>query len=174
MSQSKKYSTKRKTLSDSDIVTQKSVGRRNALSTIGGVVAGTAALVTSRRSYGQTDSDTTTYADPAGRGQFNDSDGGRFADPGGGGTDSDVSQTADPAGRGYTGVTDSDGGSNADRVNHGRSRTSGITDSDGGQFADPAGNGRGRRGSDPIGRGRFNDSDSGKFADPAGGGTDSD
>ena len=48
---------------------------------------------------------------------------------------------SDAPGRGYTGVTDNDSGSNADRANHGRGRQSGITDHDPG---DPPGNGRGR------------------------------
>jgi hypothetical protein len=90
----------------------------------------------------------------------------------------------DAAGRGYTGVTDNDSGSNADRAGHGRGRRrTGITDNDRGAGADAAGYGRGRRRSgitdndtgrnaDPAGNGRgrrnCSDSDSGTYADPAG------
>lgn len=89
-------------------------------------------------------------------------------------TDSDPN---DAVGRGYNGVSDSDGGSNADRAGRGRVATgvtdsdsadaggrgrgsSGITDSDTGSYADPAGNGRGNSG--------VTDSDTGNYADPAG------
>ena len=78
-----------------------------------------------------------------------------------GNTDSDTGSYADRAGYGRTGYTDSDGGSNADRAGYGRGggRT-GITDSDSGSYADAAGNGRGSSGvtdsdpNDPVGNGR--------------------
>src|SRR5688572_15543472 len=70
----------------------------------------------------------------------------------------------DASGRGYTGVTDNDSGSNADRAGHGRSRRSGLTDNDTGSNADAAGNGRGRRTSGVT------DNDTGSNADPAGNG----
>ncbi|MEE2526122.1 hypothetical protein V0U79_07065 [Hyphobacterium sp. HN65] len=57
-----------------------------------------------------------------------------------------------------SGVTDRDGGSEADPVGNGRS--SGFSDSDSGENADPAGNGRGN--------GPFTDRDRGAHADPAG------
>lgn len=146
MSQSKKDFANKKSLIDSDIVTQETVGRRRALSTIGGVAAGTAALVTGRRSYAShvTDNDTNSFSDPGGRGRRNDFDGGANADPGGGGTDNDG--FADPAGGGETGVTDRDSGPNEDPVAHGGHR--------------------GGRVSDPAGQSRLNDRDAGKFADP--------
>ena len=57
-------------------------------------------------------------------------------------TDSDTGSYADRAGYGRTGRTDSDSGSGADRVGYGRGTRSGVTDSD---PSDAVGNGRGRR-----------------------------
>lgn len=59
----------------------------------------------------------------------------------------------------YTGRTDSDSGSAADRAGYGRA-ASGITDNDSGAGADAPGNGRGGSG--------LTDSDQGANADPAG------
>lgn len=128
--------SKKKSLENEEIVSERKLGRRSTLGIIGASVAGAAAVTMGaallpRSAEAQSDSDTGRYADPAGRGR--------------------------------TGVTDSDGGPNADRAGHGRgSGRSGITDSDTGPNADPAGNGRGRncsdsdggRYADPAGRGR--------------------
>ena len=80
-------------------------------------------------------------------------------------TDADTGSYADRAGYGRTGRTDSDGGANADRAGYGRGGGStGVTDSDTGNYADPIGNGRGGRTS------RITDSDTGSYADPVGNG----
>ena len=55
-------------------------------------------------------------------------------------TDRDSGSNADAPGRGYTGYSDSDGGPNADRANHGRSGGN-CTDTDSGPNADPRGRG---------------------------------
>src|SRR5262245_32048024 len=54
-------------------------------------------------------------------------------------TDSDSGSHADRAGYGRTGVTDRDSGNGADRAGYGRGGQSGVTDNDSGQYADPAG-----------------------------------
>jgi len=126
---------RKKTLEDGEIVTERRFGRRGALGMLGATVAGAAVA-----SVGM------AFASPKQAEAQSDSDTGRYADP---------------AGRGRTGVTDSDGGPNADRVGHGRGRgRTGCTDSDGGQYADPAGNGRCQR--------NCSDSDGGQYMDPAG------
>lgn len=78
-------------------------------------------------------------------------------------TDRDTGSNSDAPGRGYTGYSDSDSGSNADRANHGRSRqgrtSRGCTDNDSGPNADGAGQGRGNG---------VTDNDSGSNSDRAG------
>jgi len=75
-------------------------------------------------------------------------------------TDSDSGSNADRSGYGRTGLSDSDSGSGADRAGYGRGGHQGVTDHDTGAYADPAGRGRGSSG--------MSDSDSGRYADPAG------
>ena len=153
--------TRKKTLTDDEIVSRPSVGRRTLLAGLGAGAATMAAGI--RPASAVTDSDGGPCADPGGRGRgrtgVTDSDGGRYADPGGNGR--------------FTGRTDSDGGSCADPVGQGRGtrssgggavRPGGPTDSDGGAYADPVGQGRGG-----VRTGRT-DSDGGQWADPAGGG----
>lgn len=73
-------------------------------------------------------------------------------------TDSDGGSEADPVGNGRgTGITDSDGGAEADRGGYGRG--TGVTDQDTGETADRAGYGRGPR--------TYTDRDRGQHADPA-------
>ncbi|WP_323037346.1 hypothetical protein [Pararhodobacter sp.] len=120
---------KKGSMSDSDIQTNRGLGRR---AFILGTFGGTAALA-GCVSTGITDSDGGQWADPAGGGRggrrvsgITDSDTGYGSDPVNNGrgrrgaTDSDVGYGSDPVGRGRTGRTDSDGGSNADRAGHGR------------------------------------------------------
>src|SRR5262245_31129459 len=71
-------------------------------------------------------------------------------------TDRDSGSNADRAGYGRTGVTDRDSGNGADRAGYGRGGQSGVSDSDSGQYADPAGRGRGSSG--------LTDNDSGQYA----------
>lgn len=74
-------------------------------------------------------------------------------------TDSDGGPDADPVGNGRgTGVTDSDSGESADRAGYGQG--TGVTDEDSGESADRAGYGRGPR--------SVTDRDGGPHADPAG------
>lgn len=74
-------------------------------------------------------------------------------------TDSDGGEEADPVGNGRgTGITDSDSGTEADRGGYGQG--TGVTDEDSGESADRAGYGRGER--------TFTDRDRGAHADPAG------
>ena len=81
-------------------------------------------------------------------------------------TDCDGGPNADPAGQGRTGgrtgVSDSDSGPNADPAGCGNGNGP-ITDSDRGRFADPGGQGRGTE--------RHTDRDVGFNADPIGRGT---
>jgi len=74
-------------------------------------------------------------------------------------TDSDGGAQADPVGNGRgTGVTDSDSGAAADEAGYGQG--TGVTDEDTGESADQAGYGRGAR--------SVTDRDGGAHADPAG------
>jgi hypothetical protein len=74
-------------------------------------------------------------------------------------TDSDGGEEADPVGNGRgTGITDSDSGTEADRGGYGQG--TGVTDEDSGESADRAGYGRGAR--------TYTDRDRGAHADPAG------
>lgn len=79
-----------------------------------------------------------------------------------GNTDSDGGSYADRVGYGRTGITDSDGGPNADRGGYGRG--GGITDSDSGPNSDPVGRGRGNRATG------YTDGDVGNMRDPVGNG----
>ncbi len=99
---------KKKTLSDTDLVTERPMGRRSSMAMLGGAVLGAAGLVaaaTPQQAQAQcTDNDSGSNSDPAGRGRgrgVSDSDGGRNADPAGCGrrscSDSDPN---DPGGRG--------------------------------------------------------------------------
>ena len=117
-------SEKKKSLSDSDFVTERPMGRRSSMAMLGGAVLGAAGLAATGRASAQeaeplcTDSDPY---DPAGRGR------------GRGISDSDPS---DPAGCGRrTGISDSDP---SDPAGRGRGRRS-CSDSD---PYDPAGRGR--------------------------------
>jgi hypothetical protein len=121
--------SQKKSLSDSEIVTESRVSRRGAIGIIGASLAGVAiaAVVSAPTSAkAQTDTDSGANADRAG--------GGRT-----GGTDSDTGANADRGGHGSTGRTDSDTGANADRAGRGGT---GNTDSDTGAQADRAGRGR--------------------------------
>jgi hypothetical protein len=85
-------------------------------------------------------------------------------------TDSDTGSYADRAGYGRTGLTDNDSGNGSDRAGYGRGGggggggTTGLTDSDAGGNADRAGNGRGATRNSPTG---LTDGDSGSYADRA-------
>src|SRR5215468_4211666 len=68
-------------------------------------------------------------------------------------TDSDSGSNADRSGYGRTGISDSDSGAGSDRPGYGRGGHAGVTDHDTGVGADPAGRGRGNSG--------ITDSDSG-------------
>jgi hypothetical protein len=84
-------------------------------------------------------------------------------------TDGDSGSYADRAGYGRTGITDGDSGSGSDRAGYGRGGggSSGCSDSDSGTYADPGGQGRRCGGGGGTG---YTDSDSGAMADPAGNG----
>ena len=74
-------------------------------------------------------------------------------------TDSDGGAEADPVGKGRgPGITDSDSGKRADQAGYGQG--TGVTDEDSGESADRAGYGRGAR--------SVTDRDSGAHADPVG------
>ncbi|MCA9606083.1 MAG: hypothetical protein KC619_10840 [Myxococcales bacterium] len=139
-------SDEKKTLEEGDIETERGLGRRSTIGLIGASFAAMTGVLGFEVSEAEA--------------QCTDSDGGRYADPGGGGrrcrrsgcSDSDGGRYADPAGGG--------------RRCSGRVRVrprQGCTDSDGGRYADPAGGGRRCRRS-------CSDSDNGRWADPAGGG----
>ncbi|QNL19567.1 hypothetical protein HXX25_09690 [Hyphobacterium sp. CCMP332] len=66
----------------------------------------------------------------------------------------------------YTGRTDADSGSSADRAGYGRRQRTGYSDNDSGANADPAN--YGRRGTSNTNRTNVTDSDSGPNADRAG------
>lgn len=94
---------------------------------------------------GFTDADSGPYADRANYGHGRGSGGGRAC------SDADSGRYADPGGQGvrcggyepgYTGITDNDSGSYADRANYGRGGSRSCSDSDSGPWADPAGQGR--------------------------------
>jgi len=143
-------SDEKKTLSEEDIDTERGVGRRSAMGVIGASVAAAAGVM--------------AFEVPEAEAQCTDSDGGRFADPGGRGrrcrrrtgcSDPDGGRWADPAGRGRRcsrvrrrrrrrsrGCTDSDGGRFADAAGRGRRCRRSCSDPDGGRWADPAGRGR--------------------------------
>lgn len=116
------------TLTDTDITTQRKVGRRSLLGMAGGAVLGAVALATGARpgmAQGYTDADQGQYSDGPGRGRG-------------------------PAPRNSTGLTDGDQGNNADRPGFGRGAPrggggggSGVSDNDQGPNADGPGRGRG-------------------------------
>lgn len=129
------------TLTDEDITSDRSMGRRGMLKSVGGsILAGTVVSVVGvsakaeepaelatdsdpndaagRGRTGRTDSDSGSNADGAGHGRRGGGGGGGRR--GGGVSDSDSGPNADAAGRGRTGRSDSDSGSNADRAGHGR------------------------------------------------------
>ncbi|HTU12912.1 MAG TPA: hypothetical protein VMG08_18630 [Allosphingosinicella sp.] len=125
--------------------TTRKLSRRSFFMTVAGTVAvaSTVGLIApgEAEAFQCSDSDSGSYADPAGRGR-----------------------RCGNRGRRRTGCTDRDSGRNSDPANYGRCRTtrrSGCTDSDTGRYSDPAGNGRCRRRS-------CSDSDSGRYADPGG------
>ena len=136
----------KKTLEDSDIETERSLGRRSTLGLIGASVAAMAGALGLEPAIAEaqcSDSDSGPNADPGGQ--------GRSCGGGGGCTDSDAGPNADGAGRG--------------RNCGGGVRPRGCTDRDSGRNADPAGGGRrcGRRR-----RRRCTDADTGRYADGAG------
>ncbi|GAB4264540.1 MAG: hypothetical protein Kow0013_11910 [Pararhodobacter sp.] len=103
----------RRSLSDDAITSRRGVSRRSLLlgALGGGALASTASIASAA-----SDSDSGSYADPAGRGRS-------------GLTDNDNGSYADAAGRGrgasgrYTGITDRDDGSVQDRAGYGRGGT---------------------------------------------------
>ena len=130
-------SESKKTLREEDIVTERvstgeSVGRRTTLGAIGASVVAMAGVLGA--------------APEVAEAQCTDSDGGRWADPGGRGrrcrrVRRRVQRTYR---RQVQRCTDSDGGRYADRAGAGR-RCGGrrsCSDPDGGRWADPAGRGR--------------------------------
>ena len=120
------------TLTDEDITSERAMGRRGMLQTVGGsLLAGAVVTLVGAQVKAEEPTEAATDSDPN-----------------------------DAAGRGRTGRTDNDSGSNADQAGHGRGRRrggggggsrrrSGATDSDSGANADAAGRGRtGRTDSD--------------------------
>jgi len=141
----------KKTLEDADIETERTLGRRSTVGLIGASFAAMAGVM--------------GFSVPEAEAQCTDSDGGRFADPGGGGRRCARS-----------GCSDSDGGRNGDPGGAGRrcggrrrrGRSRGCSDSDGGPNADPGGGGR-RCGAAPRPPPRTcSDPDTGRYADGAG------
>lgn len=104
-------------LSDADVVTHRRMNRRSLLGLAGAGALGAAGLAaTGGPAQAQvTDSDSGSFADPAGNGRggvrtgLTDNDGGQWADPPGGGrwgsglTDSDNGPITDSAGNGRRG-----------------------------------------------------------------------
>lgn len=169
MSQEKtpKDNGKKRSLSLADIETTVKLGRRSALSVIGGALAGTTGLASASRQTYAADADTKILADLEGNGTDNDK--GANSDEIGAGSDADETHLADPtdtdigdpAGEG----SDTDSGAIEDLAGEG-------SDDDTGPERDPVGAGSdtdigdpakagGAVQSDPI------DMDSGIFADPA-------
>lgn len=103
--------TPKGSLSDTDIITRSSLGRRAFLST----AVGGAALLATRQAQAATDSDTGTYADPDGSGGAEGSN-GRYT----GVSDRDYGAATDPEGEGTpTGHSDHDEGATADASGNG-------------------------------------------------------
>ncbi len=103
----KKPAKSLKTLSETDIVTKRSLGRRAFL---GVMAAGTVGAALAPTQVAASDTDSGNWADagscPRGYGTgMTDADGGNFADA---------------AGWGYSGVTDQDSGNISDAGGHGR------------------------------------------------------
>ena len=148
----------RRSLSGEDIVTRRNIGRRSALSVLGGTMVGATALVSGARPARADRFDVSLQGDPP-----SDNDSGPFADRPG---DADLTVTADgetpPSGG--TGVTDQD----LSRPGDAKS-----TDTDIGRGADPFDNDRSLE-EDPVGggqggRGRSrggSDADTTQFGDP--------
>ncbi|MEN0652757.1 MULTISPECIES: hypothetical protein [Hyphobacterium] len=126
------------------------ISRRSFLLQVSGgaLASGSLGVVTGEAWARQTPYVDRDPNDPVGRGR-----GGAGSYVYTGMTDADGGPNADPAGggtggtqapgRNYTGITDSDGGQNADPVGQGRGGGTGITDADQGAGADAAGRGRG-------------------------------
>ncbi|MBX3273374.1 MAG: hypothetical protein KF729_24135 [Sandaracinaceae bacterium] len=141
----------KKTLEDKDIETERGLSRRSTIGLIGASFAamtGVLGISPSEAEAQCTDSDGGRWADPGGGGRrcrrsgCSDSDGGRFADPAGAGRRCSGGVVVQPRG----GCTDSDGGRWADGAGRGRRCGGGgvrtCSDSDGGRWADGAGRGR--------------------------------
>lgn len=149
MSDEGKKGSSKRTLAEEDIVTEREIGRRDAVSLFGVVAAGAVAFATGCRRRVQTVQVVQSAI-----------------------TDNDYGPCSDPvnAGRGVSGITDSDRVGCVDPVNRGRgggrvvqvqpAYRQGITDRDGGPCADPGGAGRGYSG--------LTDSDGGYCSDPGG------
>lgn len=178
MSDDVKQMKSERTLSEDELVSERAVGRRSALTAMGGVVLGAAAMTVlgaagAESAEAQSDGDMGRYADGTARPPPPRPPPPRRRRSGV--TDSDSGQGADPAGNGRgrrgsarSGCTDSDGGPNADPGGAGRrcagGRRTGCSDSDGGPNADPGGAGRRCGG----GARSCSDSDGGPSADPGG------
>lgn len=107
----------KKSLEETEISSERTVGRRSALGVLGAGVIGGAVAVTGMVSQPQVAQAKAT--------------------------DSDAGANADGAGRGRTGQTDRDSGSGSDIAGHGVCAERGHTDSDSGGNADGAARGRG-------------------------------
>ena len=133
-----------KTLTDEDIVEEKSVGRRFALRMIGGLALGSAvasvlthpAEAEAQRRTGRTNSDPD---DRPGYGRTGVTD----SDPSDGSGYGRGRGGARPSARRRTGATDRDSGPGADGAGFGVCAQRGHTDSDSGGGSDGAGRGRG-------------------------------
>ena len=109
---------KKTTLTDEEIVTEKSIGRRSTLRIIGASVVGAAVAA----AVGLRGSTAEAQQGPS---------------------DSDSGPGEDAPGRGRTGFSDRDSGPNEDRPGHGVCALRGTSDSDSGPGEDPPGHGRG-------------------------------
>ena len=108
-------SKKKMSLSEEDITTERTMGRRGMLQMVGGtLLAGAAVTAVGAVARAENPSELANDRDPS-----------------------------DGAGRGRTGHTDRDTGGNGDAAGRGVCAERGVTDSDSGGSADGAGRGRG-------------------------------
>lgn len=140
-------SDEKKTLGEDDIETERGIGRRSTIGIIGAsfaAMAGVLGIEPSEAEAQCTDSDGGQWADPGGGGRrcrrsgCSDSDGGRWADPAGAGRRCGGGVRVVPR----TGCTDGDGGRWADPAGGGRRCVRSCSDPDSGRWSDPAGRGR--------------------------------
>ena len=108
----------KKTLTDEEIVTEKTIGRRSTLGIIGASVVGVAVAA----AVGLRGSPAQAQQGPS---------------------DSDSGPGEDAPGRGRTGASDRDSGPNEDHPNHGVCALRGTSDQDSGPGEDPPAHGRG-------------------------------